>query len=213
MNSSQINVDWIVQEVVRRLQLREGSAPMPSGNSVSIADRVISVQTLRQQLADAQQLRVLPSAIVTPAAQDELRDRGVQLVRCATLSDAAQPQTARLLLGSSWCPPDRVLAAVGNAGAYQVCQLANASEQALADQLGRKLRPEDKALLFAQHPTAAVYHANQQNELRAAWGVDQPAVVDALQTIAANVLVLGPTLSPATTAIVQTFLRREPSCA
>lgn len=105
-NLSQVDVAAIVQEVLRRLE-RMGTAGETNEPSSSTApqgsnDRqlrcampVISVQALADRLDGVRQVVVSQRAIVTPAARDEFRDRGIELVRSASVTgDSATGDSA-----------------------------------------------------------------------------------------------------------------------
>ncbi|MEZ6069336.1 MAG: hypothetical protein R3C10_03485 [Pirellulales bacterium] len=64
-----------------------------ASNCLTIDARVVSLVDVNGRLAGVEQLTVRPSAIVTPAVRDELRDRDIRLVR-ATDAAAARSQVA-----------------------------------------------------------------------------------------------------------------------
>jgi hypothetical protein len=91
-------LEWIVREVVRRLQNGPSYGPLPSAgragvagsndqnasrknSSISLSDRVVTVSQLEGQLAGVIRLHITDRAVVTPAARDLLKERGVELVR------------------------------------------------------------------------------------------------------------------------------------
>jgi hypothetical protein len=82
MTLSQEQLDWIVAEVVRRLNgpSTAPAAPMAPQN-LQLGERLVTTYTLKGRLADVSQVTVGAKTVVTPAAKDMLNDRGVQLVR------------------------------------------------------------------------------------------------------------------------------------
>jgi hypothetical protein len=91
-------LEWIVREVVRRLTNNESSGPLPSAgrawergpsyqnasnesSSISCSDRVITLSHLDGQLNGVARLYIAQRAVITPAARDLLKERGIELVR------------------------------------------------------------------------------------------------------------------------------------
>ncbi len=77
-------VERIVAEVMRRLQgdhaLREPSTAT-SHRTMTLDARVVSLAALERLPADCDRLFVRSDAVVTPAARDELRQRGIEWFR------------------------------------------------------------------------------------------------------------------------------------
>jgi hypothetical protein len=80
MNISPEQLEWIVQEVIRRLRSLDAEKPA-AGGELRLTERVVTMSTLRGRLASARRVIVLSRAIVTPAVRDELKDRQIELVR------------------------------------------------------------------------------------------------------------------------------------
>lgn len=85
---SQEQLEWIVAEVVRRLQAGSAAtqAPasassQPAASELTLSERLVTLETLRGRLGGVSLLRVGAKAIVTPAVVDHLKDKQVQLVR------------------------------------------------------------------------------------------------------------------------------------
>jgi len=87
-------IEWIVSEVVRRL--REAGAfsgphdsasdPVRPGatspqQTLVLEDRLITLETLRDQTHNVRRLEVRTRAIVTPAVVDWLNDQNIELIR------------------------------------------------------------------------------------------------------------------------------------
>lgn len=87
MTLTEEQIEWIVREVVRRLEAAHSTngPPKPSDpQSVShlrLSERLITTETLRHRLEGVRVLEVAPRAIVTPAVIDLLKDRTIQLQR------------------------------------------------------------------------------------------------------------------------------------
>lgn len=82
MKLTQEQLEWIVREVVRRLQ-----SPNTDGEGtvhvarLSLTDRLVTTETLRNKLVGVTHVDTIPGAVVTPAVVDLLRDRDITLVR------------------------------------------------------------------------------------------------------------------------------------
>lgn len=85
MNLSPEQLEWIVSEVVRRLTAAlqsSGQSPAsPATAELVLTDKLVTLRTLEGRLAGVKQIVVPPRAIVTPAVRDELKQRGIKLVR------------------------------------------------------------------------------------------------------------------------------------
>jgi hypothetical protein len=80
---SQEQLEWIVSEVVRRLRADNGQPhTLATGaGTLALAERLVTVETVRNRLEGVSKVQVAPRAVVTPAVVDLLRERQVQLVR------------------------------------------------------------------------------------------------------------------------------------
>ena len=91
-------LEWIVREVVRRLQETASSGSLPSAGraadggqndqtaspqhaDLTLADRIITLAQLDGQLSGVARLHVAHRTVVTPAARDLLKEHGIALVR------------------------------------------------------------------------------------------------------------------------------------
>ncbi len=78
--------EQIVQEVIRRMLDRGVDVASATGSAepateLEIEDRLVTLATLRDRLDGVGKLVVARRTIVTPAAIDELNDRGITLMR------------------------------------------------------------------------------------------------------------------------------------
>lgn len=83
MTLNQEQLEWIVSEVVRRLlaATANGAAPSPAAGTLTLEERLVTLETLRGRLGGVSQLEVKPKAVVTPAVVDFLKECGVKLCR------------------------------------------------------------------------------------------------------------------------------------
>jgi len=80
MTLSPEQLEWIVQEVIRRLRSPDGNPPL-AASELRLTDRVVTLATLKDRLMSVRRVIVPSRTIVTPAARDELKERQIELVR------------------------------------------------------------------------------------------------------------------------------------
>lgn len=91
LNDEQLG--WIVQEVVRCLRAElEDDAPSITlcprtveRDTLTLDQHVVATETLHGKLDGVKRVKVVQRTVITPAAIDLLRDRGVEIVRETTL--------------------------------------------------------------------------------------------------------------------------------
>ena len=85
MTLSAKQLEWIVGEVIRRLRaeptLAAGNGSAAAGGALALNDRLVTLTTLRGRLDGVRSVRVPSGAVVTPAVRDELKQRGIELMR------------------------------------------------------------------------------------------------------------------------------------
>lgn len=106
----------IVTEVLRRLRaVASADAPAPTSNApapavpappdppgrLTLDQPLVTLATIAGRLTGVRQFVVRPRAVVTPAVRDELRSRGITLLRAAR---PVTPATRPLCLGSTGHP-------------------------------------------------------------------------------------------------------------
>ena len=83
MTYSEEQVEWIVREVIRRLESLRVAGDERSSSPVSelrVVDRVVTLRSLEGRLAGVNRLVVPARAVITPAVKDELKQRQIELV-------------------------------------------------------------------------------------------------------------------------------------
>ncbi len=78
---SSLDIQRIVQEVLRRLDTSQPESPIVASSRLVWPHRVVSAQSLEHRLKGVSELVVPATAVITPAAHDELRSQGVAVVR------------------------------------------------------------------------------------------------------------------------------------
>ena len=82
MKLTQEQLEWIVREVVRRLQAANTVIDAPVvASRLSLQDRLVTTETLRGRLEGITHVDTLPGAVITPAVVDLLRERKITLAR------------------------------------------------------------------------------------------------------------------------------------
>lgn len=99
----------IVAAIAREVIARLGSTSKTNQTAASIDDRVITAGTIEQISGHPTQLFVMPGAIVTPAARDEARRRGIAIHHTVNLPTDQHPDQRRLEIIDSK-QPDRAQA-------------------------------------------------------------------------------------------------------
>lgn len=77
-------IEYIVREVIRRLRASDSAAPAPAAlapptRELVLADRLVTLETVRGKLDGILRVVVRRRAVVTPAVRDELRQRRITL--------------------------------------------------------------------------------------------------------------------------------------
>ncbi len=111
MNLSSAQIEDIVRVVVQRLQTNAAAPEVQTtaepnstaaieavAGEVRLDNRVITLDSLSGQLSGVRELVVHPKAVVTPAVKDELRQRGIRLVRRLPTAKSSANRSAPLLL-------------------------------------------------------------------------------------------------------------------
>jgi len=73
-------LEWIVQEVIRRLRSLDGQQPA-AASELRLTDKLVTWALLKDRLASVRRVVVPAKAVVTPAVRDELKSRQIELVR------------------------------------------------------------------------------------------------------------------------------------
>jgi hypothetical protein len=210
MNVNPVEIESIVRKVLSTLLAGDlaGSTQQPSSvvvsNELAIADHVVSASTLEGRLSGIQTLRLLRSAVITPAARDLCRQAKVAIVKdenAVSSPSSIVKQDAAAPTVPSKVRPQRLIIA-GSCQAMvaiekQMCsKQANVRAQLHDDtaalrEIANGLRNGHQAgVLVAASPHAACWQAARDEKLRPAvvsqWS-DLPAV---LSEVPVNLLIL-----------------------
>ncbi len=205
MNPNGIDIEWIVAEVVRRL---ESVARGPRADTVNkipavappatppgtyvIDQRLVTMATLPDDLGRIRHVQVPPRAVVTPAVKDELRKRNIRVVTKRPTGGDTPPATGVEIVSSL----DNVEAAGVARTLVQLVDLPASESAGLAKTVRyvaeRVADPARAAIWLTDQPLAAVCLANRVTAIRAAAGTTGGAAKQAVDAIGANLLVVDP---------------------
>jgi hypothetical protein len=207
-----VDIEDIVRAVLRQLQ---GDAPAAATqianattaertlelrtlelSTLELADKLVTLATLEHRLTGVNRLALRAGTVVTPSAQDELRARGITVVRSAAPTQN-QPPKPTLVLGvadgaEQACDAPALIAAIAATGCT-VERIAQTGLNTIAAELAEHAalggRP---ALLLTSRPAAAVCLANRRRGVRAIGGNDARYLREAMADVAANFVAVDP---------------------
>lgn len=167
-------IERIVREVVSRLR-NANAHPAQNGNStetedqagtLSLAEKVISLETLSGKLDNVSQLSLQPKAVVTPAAHDELRDKGIEITfEQAVAKSSGQPEL--ILATTDETNDPQLLDRLTRIGIKAELK-QDKNVRRLVANLARRFSTTSRAIVFADQPYTANCVANQNPGIRAA---------------------------------------------
>ncbi len=209
LTASTEDIDRIVREVMAQLGAASATvvAPAPAApaaappavrdGDICIDSRVVTLETIAGRLQGAKQLLVPTGALVTPAVHDELRRKGVALVRGSSAATACKTPFSVLLIGPPQHDPGaavRMLAQEGIAVRTEAASCMMAATDTLAEAVagGQAL-----GLLWTRHTAVALCLANRRAGVRAVLATGIAATAAAISAVGANVLVVDPALGTA----------------
>ena len=185
---------------------RAGETPAPqvvfgqpsSASDLFVDSRVVTLELIAGRLTGTKQLMVLPGALVTPAVRDELRRKGVLLVRGSTVATVRKELLGVLLVvGLSRHDPTAAVQTLTQLGIrIQTetldCMIASTDKLAAAVASGQSL-----GLLWTRHTAVGLCLANRHAGVRAVLATNVSATAAAVSAVGANLLVVDPTVGTA----------------
>lgn len=200
MSGTEHELERIVREVLRRLreqeitrEIRAESAGIKERpGTLSLDDRVITLATLSDKLADVKRIIVPRSAVVTPAVRDELKKRKISL-EFATNRPGAKTTSRRLLLAVTTQYDAAALAKRLLATGTHIEQLSATDWKDAVGTMTQKLKDTQlTGVILTDRPAAVACHANRDSAIRAAVVSDARSMKDATDSLGANLLVVDP---------------------
>jgi hypothetical protein len=213
MSDNHHDIEWIVAEVMRRLEQLANRPSREPPQSVApatravktetkqagkrndldlvVTERVVALQTIGGRLAGKKRLVVRPHAVVTPSVRDELRKRGVKLERTTEPEVTVVSQAEPLVLIGCRSPAAERLA---SQAALSGCETTECVDwQAAATLVGQHLRePHATAIWISSAPLLAQTLANRDVQVRACVVHSLTEVQAAMAAIGANLMVVDP---------------------
>jgi ribose 5-phosphate isomerase RpiB len=196
-------IEQIVREVLRRLDAAGGTpeaktseaSPPSNDKELELTARVIALADVEACPKGIATISVMQGAVLTPAARDYLNQRGVTIRRRVTSGGTQPPPAAQsLVLGlaeTEFCPAS-LMNYLANRG-IAVQQLAHAGLRSVVREMCDAVAlGGQRGLLLTGETAAALCLANRRQGVRAALASDSSAAEKAMQSIAANILVIDP---------------------
>jgi ribose 5-phosphate isomerase RpiB len=208
------DIQRIVREVMAQLGAasKNVTAPVPAApadtslvvglavrnDNVFVDSRVVTLESIAGRLQGAKQLTVPPGALVTPAVCDELRRKGVALVRGSMAATVRKgPHCVVLVVGPARHDPATVVQTLADEGIdvqteTSDCMIASTDKLAAAVATGQAL-----GLLWTRHTAVGLCLANRHAGVRAVLANGVTATAAAVAAVGANVLVVDPAVGTA----------------
>jgi len=208
MSPSSAEIETIVRRVLGALtsdaaQRAVASTCPDTGSTLRLSDRVISMQLVRDKIADQRAIEIGRMSVITPAAKDYCRERKIAIVRVGEANASASgstsiqktnkvlelPKPQRLFVAgtASWMPSI----------SKQLCNRQSQVEAMQADdtsamhRISEGLRAGHQAgLAVVSAPHAACWQAARDDRLRPAVVSNWAELSDVLREVPVNVLIL-----------------------
>jgi hypothetical protein len=203
--NSPLDIDRVVREVLVELLAQHNSTPhAPCAEKphtecakydYAVDSRVVTLAEIAGRLEGVRRLVVPPRAVVTPAARDELRRRGIEIVRDSAENDRAK-RGPRLTIVKTGTPFDATALVAGlAAGGMKIQQQTDDCIIAATDHLAGELAgTETLCVLLTSHTAAALCLANRHTGVRAVLATVPEATAAAADAVGANLLIVDPAI-------------------
>ncbi|MSQ97348.1 MAG: hypothetical protein EXR98_22735 [Gemmataceae bacterium] len=198
MSAAKVDIEQIVRQVLRQL---DGSsiaarptvadAPVSASGELHVSEPVVTLSHLKGQLDGVKSVAVLPAAVVTPAARDLLKLRGIELTR--SQKAAKQPSSAVVLAAAETDYDAAGLTRMLTQQGISTERLAQCGLIAVVDELVDAVARGGKiGVLLTRQTAAALCLANRTRGVQAVLATSAEAIRSARSTFGANLLVLEP---------------------
>ena len=173
-------------------------SPAARDGEVFVDCRVVTLQQVAGRLAGAKHLVVPKGALVTPSVRDELRRKGVALVRQTSPGNGQTGKTRVLLVaGPSGHDPAAAVQALSEEG-FDVRMESSSCLVAATDKLAAAVASgQTIGLLWTRHAAVGLCLANRHAAVRAVLATGVAATATAVSAVGANVLVIDPAIGTA----------------
>jgi ABC-type amino acid transport substrate-binding protein len=187
-----VDVDRIVSEVIRRLSVLPGDRESPITEedlSPRLEGRVVTLAALPRSLAGGS-VTIPRDAIITPAARDELQNRGVQVhyseVTTTAIAGKARLYAAVVAAKQSTSSLTKLIRAIEPSAEFEEV----ATQEAAVGAAVSAIENGQVSAIWTDRPAAAVCLSNRHEDVWAACGQDMTAIREAARTIPLNLLVV-----------------------
>ena len=194
-----------IESIVRRVlaTLTSGATTVtgvvPQPGTLSLLDRVVSLQSLKNRLLGIQLVEIEPSAVLTPAARDYCKEFKVAIVRGSSvarttnavgdssLATSGHPQRLIVAGSTQWIPSVQKQLCSKQA---KVCEMATDDTTALRTIADGIRNGHQAGVVIVSAPHATCWQVARDDRLRPAVVSSWPELNDVLQEVPANVLIL-----------------------
>lgn len=211
MTTSNFDVEHLVQLVLERLskngeQIPQANQPC-SHHHVTMTDPIISLQTVASWKGMVNRIQIPAGRLITPAAWDEIKRRGIEIVPKQTMdADNSKPQI-RLGVWKAHYSLEGLTKNLQRVG-YDVVSEPNTMD---LEQFASSLRPvnhpgQQLGVLMTGKPAVACCQLNRHDHIRAAVAFDWTSSCAAARELQPNVALFD--VSNPTPAFVVNVVRR-----
>ena len=176
-----------------------GAGEVPQPGTLSLLDRVVSLQSLKNRLLGIQRLEIESSAVLTPAARDYCKEFNVAIVRSSSvartntavvessLATGGRPQRLIVAGVTKWIPSMEKQLCFKQA---KVCEIATDDTTALRAIADGIRSGHQAGVVIVNAPHATCWQAARDDSLRPAVVSSWSELNDVLQEVPVNVLIL-----------------------
>ncbi len=204
MNFAPEQVELIVQRVLAHLGTPAGGAPGTTGSAIAlqptaaprgvqISESVVTQAILAEAVNGLKQIRISPTAILTPSARDFVRDHGVEVIREPSSRGASASVRWQIITTVSM---PQIAAAVEGLKTHGIAadfRMLGLPAEAASQAVSAVCRGEAvKVVVFSSQPELVACLANRNEQLRASAVSDAAAVERVRKTLNANLLAIDP---------------------
>jgi hypothetical protein len=204
-------LERIVMEVVQQILTSPSPSHVPSNPALepakrntetpartaalSILDKVITGDLLKEKLQGQKSITVGPRAVLTPSAHDFLRSRGISWSREAAAATGSKPAGGkwRVIVSAAGGSVKQVVEELEQKGLPLDCELVGLPAEAARQAVSLLCRAEAVgAVALVAEPALVACLANRNDRVRAAEVSDLRALTAVRQQLGANLLCLNP---------------------
>ena len=206
MKSASLQIEEIVREVLRRIELHGGQpaeveavpelsdetsavCTAPTPRQLELTGRVVSLRDVEGKLGGVQHVTAVADAVVTPAARDYLTQHHIQMT--FRPPDVGPQRNSALYLAAFATPFDTQQLCDDLAQRGMRCRLTEGGAlPTILHLLAPKLAVGATALLVTEEPHVALCAANRHTSIRAFIATDRGRLTKVREAIGGNLLII-----------------------